>query len=454
MKDSRDGLGLSATVLICALASVSAPAIAQYAPGGTSGTAPVVQSNPTPSPTSAPPLAPTVGTTSPFPGLTALGQTLKNDGVYLSLSYVYNLNSLVSGGLKTGTVPNGELSFGTVLDLQTILGIPEASFHITFDERSGYGLDNNVGTGANIEQNVGPTRATRLAEFYWEQGFDDDRIDIQVGRTNPTQNFATSELSCEFISGVFCAQPSSWYASNNNESYPASTWGGFLNVLATPDVYFRTGVYDDDTSQLLPNQQGFNWNVRGSTGVFVPMELGYQTNFDNARYPAKYNVGGYWDAASYTTPTGVPKQGRTAVYVQAQQTIWRPNPASNQSLTLFAGAFVYNGGAPYWGEYYAGIFDRAPFASRPNDTIGFVGSDYVNNSNERPNKASQWVFEVNYGIHLVPGVIFKPYTQYVVAPNDFLAPAGSKEPANAWIVGFQVALNIGDFLGFPHFVAY
>ena len=78
-----------------------------------------------------------MGTTSPFPGLTALGQTLKNDGVYLSLSYLYNLNSLVSGGLKTGTVPNGELAFGTVLDLQTILGIPEASFHITFDERSG-----------------------------------------------------------------------------------------------------------------------------------------------------------------------------------------------------------------------------------------------------------------------------------------------------------------------------
>ena len=48
------------------------------------------------------------------------------------------------------------------------------------------------------------------------------------------------------------------------------------------------------------------------------MELGYQTNFDNARYPAKYNVGGYWDAASYTTPTGVPRQGRTAVYMQVR----------------------------------------------------------------------------------------------------------------------------------------
>jgi hypothetical protein len=47
-------------------------------------------------------------------------------------------------------------------------------------------------------------------------------------------------------------------------------------------------------------------------------------------------------------------------------------------VTLFAGGIAYNGGAPYWGEYYAGAFDRAPFASRPDDTIGFVGSYYAN----------------------------------------------------------------------------
>jgi hypothetical protein len=55
---------------------------------------------------------------------------------------------------------------------------------------------------------------------------------------------------------------------------------------------------------------------------------------------------------------------------------------------------------------------------------------------------------------VVPGMTFKPYTQYFVAPHNFLAPVGSKEPSNAWVVGFQIVLNLGDFLGFPHFVAY
>jgi porin len=446
VKDFRNGLFLSMMVMICVLSDVSTPARAQSTTNGALG--PLLNAPQD----AAPPLAePAVANTSPFPGVTALGQTLKNHGVYLSLDYVYNLNSLVTGGVKTGTVPNGELTFGTVLNLQTILGIPEASFHVTFDERSGYGLGRNVGTTAGIEQNVGPTRAARLAEFYWEQGFDGGRIDVKVGRTNPTLDFATSDLSCEFIAGMFCPQPGGWGPANDNEMSPASSWGGSVNIAATRSVYFRTGVYDDDPSQLLPNQQGFNWNVRGSTGVFVPMELGYQTDFDNARYPAKYNVGGYWDAASYRTPNGVPMQGRTAVYAQAQQTIWRPNPATRQSMSLFGGGIVYNGGAPYWAEYYAGFYDRGPFAVRPDDSIGVIGSYYANNSNQRPNKPGQWIFEVNYGFQVVPGLTVKPYTQYVIAPNDFLAPATTREPGNAWVVGLQVSLDLGEFLGFPKF---
>jgi hypothetical protein len=51
---------------------------------------------------------------SPFAGTTAFGQTLKDKGVYRQLAYAYDMNSLVSGGLKRGTIPTGELSFGTI----------------------------------------------------------------------------------------------------------------------------------------------------------------------------------------------------------------------------------------------------------------------------------------------------------------------------------------------------
>ena len=393
------------------------------------------------------------------------GQTLKNNGIYFRLGYVENVASLVSGGLQKGTMPIGHVYFGTDLDLQTILGIPGASFHISFDERYGTSINKIAGTQGPLQAHAGPI-ALRLGEFYWEQGFDNDRLDIIVGRTNPTFDFAFPDVACEFVSSIICNQPGSWYFSNSDQAYPTATWGGRVNFAITPKVYVRAGVYDADPSQGGFRPNGFNWNTAHSVGVFVPVEIGYQTNFNNAQYPAKYDLGAYDDATSYTTPSfttaggqalgGRSRQGRTAAWAQFQQTVWRPDRATNQSLTVFGGALVYSGNAPYWGQYYAGILDRAPVASRPRDTIGLIGSLYQNNSASHPNKSTQWIFELNYGVSIVPGVTLKPYTQYVVAPNHFVttATAATKQPADAWVVGFQVAINFAELLQYPQFIAH
>jgi porin len=434
-------------------AQTAAPAN-PYAPS--SAAPPPAAPSPQPAPVAAP--APS----SPFIQFgSSIGKTLADAGVYLSGSYTEDLNSLVSGGLKTGTIPTGEFTLGATFDLQKMIGIREGSLHIIIDERNGFGLSNgNIGDSAGlIPSGVGPTRATRLAEFYYEQGFYGDRIDVQIGRTNPTLNFATNDLGIDcggFESGYICAQPASWYFSNDSIAFPGSTWGGFLNIQTTPHTYFRTGVFDDDLSQLDANQQGLNFNVKGSAGVMLPLEIGYQTSLSDARYNGKYDIGGYWDDANYTTPAGVPMRGRTAYYAQASQTIWRPNPNTNQSIALFGGGIAYTGGAPYWGQMYAGAIDRAPFgAIRPDDTLSVLGSYFANSSNERPNAPQMWAYEVNYKFQVIPGLTFRPYTQYVVAPNNLLDQFASvKEPSNAWVVGFQVSIDFAAFLGFPQFVAY
>jgi carbohydrate-selective porin OprB len=113
--------------------------------GAQSGTSEFPQSPPNAQPPLAPAATPPASPLSQIITFgNTLGKTFQDQGVYLQLGYTYDLNSLVSGGKKTGTLPTGELYFGTVLDLQKILGIPEGSFHITFDERSGFGLNGNV----------------------------------------------------------------------------------------------------------------------------------------------------------------------------------------------------------------------------------------------------------------------------------------------------------------------
>jgi porin len=425
MKQIRSGFWLGAAVA-GVVSGISAPAMAQ----STSPAAPA----------------------SPFEPIIAFGQTLAKDGIFLNLSYLEDVSSVVSGGKQTGTMPIGEATAGVVFDLETIAGIPGASLHITFDERNGESINGITGSpSGGLQANAGPFK-TRLSEFFWEQGFDHDRLDITFGRTNPTSDFAFSDLSCQFV-GATCAQPRSWYFNNADVAYPSSAWGGRVNYAITPEVYVRGGVYQHDSTANDYENSGFDWNWEHSQGAFIPVEIGYQTSFQNAQYPAKYDVGFYEDTASYTEANGQ-LGARDAFWGQFQQVVWRPDRATNQSLSVFGGAIVYSGNSPNWGQYYLGIYDRAPFAARPRDTIGLLATLYTNNSASRPNKSTEEDFELNYGFSVIPGLTFKPYTQYVIAPSNDNSILGSSQPRNAWIVGVQFVINLTDLFAFPQFVAH
>ena len=419
---------MGATAFACVVSGVAAPAMAQST-----------------SPAAAAPA-------SPFGAVSAFGQNLAKDGIFLNLSYIEDLSSVVSGGQKTGTMPIGHATAGVVFDLQTLMGITGASFHVTFDERNGESINGIAGSPSGLLQSDAGPFKTRLSEFFWEQGFDHDRLDITFGRTNPTSDFAFSDISCSFV-GLMCAQPTTWYFNNAAIAYPSSTWGGRVNFAVTPEVYVRAGVYQHDSTAGDFNNMGFNWNWEHSQGAFIPVEIGYQTSYQNAQYPAKYDVGFYEDTASYVQPDGQ-LGARDAFWGQFQQAIWRPDRATNQSLSVFGGALVYSGNSPNWGEYYLGLYDRGPFRSRPRDTIGLIGNVIVNNSAYRPNKSTQETFELNYGFSVIPGLTIKPYTQYIVAPSNDDSILGSSQPSNAWVVGVQFAINFTDMLGFPQFVAH
>jgi carbohydrate-selective porin OprB len=425
MNRVRNGLWLGATAVACAVSAVSAPAMAQ----GAGPTAP-----------------------QPYDSVAAFGQALAKDGIFLNLGYIEDLSSVVAGGQKTGTMPIGHATAGVVFDLQTIMGITGASLHITFDERNGESINGIAGSPSGLLQSDSGPFKTRLGEFFWEQGFDHDRLDITFGRTNPTSDFAFSDLSCSFV-GLICAQPTSWYFNNDDVAYPSSSWGARVNFAVTPDVYARAGVYQHDSTAGNFGNVGFNWNWEHSQGAFIPVEIGYQTSFRNAQYPAKYNVGFYEDTASYTQANGQ-LGARNAFWAQFQQVVWRPDRATNQSLSVFGGAIVYSGNSPNWGQYYLGLYDRGPFAVRPHDTIGLIGSLFTNNSASRPNKPTQETFELNYGFSVIPGVTLKPYAQYVIAPSNDDSLLGSSQPDNAWIVGVQVALNFSEMFEFPQFIAH
>ncbi len=121
---------------------------------------------------------------------------------------------------------------------------------------------------------------------------------------------------------------------------------------------------------------------------------------------------------------------------------------------MFGGALIYNGNSPQWGQYYLGIYDQAPFYTRPRDTIGFIASLYTNNSDIHPNQKTQTMFELNYGFSVIPGITIKPYTQYVIAPTNAGAPIGSTQPKNAWLIGVQFVIDLAQAFEWPQFIPH
>jgi porin len=398
-----------------------------------------------------------------YDSVSAAGQNLaKNYGIYMDFSYTEDFSALVAGGQRTGIQPIGETFANVILDLQTLLDITGASFHIAFDERNGIPIGTIGGIAATsgiLQASAGPTKY-RLVELYWEQGFDNDRLDILVGRTQPTFDFAFATIGCDFVSSIICAQPGTWYGATNNQGFPGVEWGARINFQVTPQLYVRTGAYEDDPSQGGFIPAGFNLNVEHATGVFVPMEIGYLTSFRDAAYPVKYDIGGYFDTSDFTRPNGTVGNGRQAFWAQGEQTIWRPDRATNQSLRAFAGAIIYSGNEDFWGQYYAGLFDYAPFGkARPGDTVGFIGTLYKDNVGYLPNSynGNQWLFELNYGARIIPGLTFKPYAQAVIGPdnpNNITNSFGSRKLNNDWVLGFQVVLDLAQLFQWPQFVPH
>jgi porin len=400
------------------------------------------------------------------------GQILKNNGIYLRAVYINDILADVAGGNKQGTSSTGETAFGANLDMNAIAGIPNAAVHVMFDDRTGLNASTYAGTLFGLSGENGPSDTIRLSELTWDQSLLQDHLRLLVGRTNPTADFAFSDISCAFVSNITCAQPFAWYVNNSGVAFPVSTWGARMTIKPTMPSYLRIGVYQDQPFQNDITEHGFDWGIQKSTGVFIPFEVGYEHGFTSVRLPFKYDIGGYYDTGSYTVPpatgqTDLNRRGRTAFYAQAQQTVWRPDPKTNRSLTLFGGVLASTGGyAVYPVSVYAGTYVRGPFVSRPNDAMGFEATHVsISKSAEgqvvdtydslglvAPNHSNQWILEADYHVAIAPGIQVIPDAQFVIHPDEIGFSYPRPGADHAFILGAQVVINLGEDLGLPQWM--
>ncbi len=405
----------------------------------------------------------------------SLGQTLADQGVYIDGSYTNITLDNISGGTKTGTIPNGDAVLGINLDMNKIAGVQGAQIHFYVDDRQGDNFGYYTGTGlVDTNQTYGPNPAFRLQELTWDQSVLNDHIRFIVGRMNDLPDFDTFDFACNFTDFT-CANTAFFYNDNSNSAAPVSAWGGRVTFKPTLATYFRIAAEASDGDGFYNNSnEGWNLAMTHDNGVFVPMEVGYKTDFSSSQYPSQYDLGGFYNSGGYNysgqlfAKTGLleplaniaTSTPRTGVWAQASQMVYRPDTNSKRGIFLFGEVeSMVTGYVPIQDEIDAGLVWQGPLASRPNDNFNIIG-EYYKMGNALVNyqtgtiiagnshmASDMEVYEAVYNAALAPGLTLGPVVEYMVNPND--AGPETARVKNAFQFGGQLVLTLPDLLGLP-----
>ncbi|WP_173573744.1 carbohydrate porin [Acetobacter sicerae] len=386
-----------------------------------------------------------------FKPIVDAGKYLGDRGIYFTGWNVSQYSGVPAGGIDHGSFFNNFAGVGVDLDMQRLAHIPGAKIHFLADEVAGQGrAGGNTGSSWGFVSYYGNHNGFQVREFTWDQALFNNHLFILAGRSMPKGGeFDGSELYCMFPS-FLCSVPTTLTINGSMPSFVTSSWGARFLYKPTAKTYIKTGIWEAEPSLKLSNHNswpGPDWGFDRAEGEYIPTEVGYRTNFTNDKYPRAYDLGFVYDTATYSDPlyntmgqsrplsggTAMTRRGRTQLYLQAQQMIWKPEENGTRGLIVFAAAnLMTSGDASVKDGFVAGLFDWGPFASRPRDYVGFVSQTLIwdrrfvhgmNDTMAAHGHNNQWaaqetMMELNYGLNIAPGVMFTPYVEYIWNPDQ------------------------------------
>ncbi len=407
---------------------------------------------------------------------TDLGQILADKGVYLNGRTLNEAFGNTSGGVKRGWLYEGFTLFGVDFDMNKIAGIEGGSVHVYVNNMNGKNYFNYSGALYPFNRVWSYTPGSRLNEFSYEQSLFNDQLDVRLGRLPPGPEFDFSEVYCEFITG-FCAVPAPYAYTKGYPAYNTSSWAA-VGRLKLPDFfYLNAGVYENEPILSSPPHYGFpgeDWGFDKARGAVFPVQFGYRTTYATDPYPKSFDIGGFYNTGDYNDPllntngqirmlsggTARLDHGNSGIWLQGQQVVWRPDLTKDRGLTLFGGAnFSTSGENNLKDAFSLGASLRGLFPERPNDTINVAGmfiglnNNYVRNMDYRlkgptvPNSESY--IEVNYGLALAPGILFRPFFSYIWNPDQVGVAMPTATNNHAVFVGAALSISFPEAFGLP-----
>ena len=393
----------------------------------------------------------------------------------------------VTGGVHRGFDYDGLTLLSLGVDTGKAFGWAGGTFNVSAEQIHGRSLSQDNLDTLQTASGIEATRSTRVWELWFQQSVADGRLDIKIGQQSLDQEFMLSSGS-----GLYLNTSMGWplvpsfdqYAGG--PAYPLSSLGVRVRAQPTAAVTVLAGVFDDnpaggpfdDDAQVRgAAQSGTAFNL--NTGALWIGEVQWAVNQPvtgdmvpsgaaPAGLPGLYKLGAWWDTAGFpdqrfaadglslASPDsrGVPgkDKGNWSIYAVADQVVWRPDPQGSKSVDVFLRVMV----APPDRNLVSfsangGINLKAPFASRPADTVGLgygVGqvsraAAALDTEAGNPARTVETFVEATYQMQVANWWVVQPDLQYVLHPGGGIANPGDPghEIGNELVVGARTAIT-------------
>lgn len=399
-----------------------------------------------------------------------IGKKLSSKGVYFNIWDFNQLFGTVSGGREHGDTYGGQFDLTATLDLNKMFRGNAGVITATIDRH--YGKLANIGTrytGATlIGSDIGGPGTIkqedtyRLSELTYSHRFLNNKLWVLLGKTQPTFLFNLRDYSLGFESdNIVFGAPQTLF-NKGAGAWPVSEWGGVFRIMPKKNIYFQSGVFES-ANYTDPDEHNLNFGLKGSHGVYVPVEMGIKTDINGLS--GKYSIGGFYDTGRSSPPSFLmDNSNHSAIYIHGKQKIWVPKNQSSRGISIFGQAGWATGGRTNFikNAYTIGFIDNGPFASRPKDSIGLaatyerLGSHEVAYRNSKAYstthlKNHESSFDIYYNAYLGSGINVRPFAQYYMHPDQIFNQNVINSDKNATVVGLNITLNLSTALGLPQY---
>ena len=397
-------------------------------------------------------------------------QQLENKGYKFTASIMSQAATNLDGGYNdSNTLENaGQLTLGANFDLNKIAGWEDTTAAIMITKRDGNALtlerikDPRSSALGNSQEIYGRGKIWRLTQAWIKKGFDDNTVQVKIGRMGMSDDFNSSQ--CEFQNLLLCGGQlgksigSIWY------NWPVGLWGANVKYQFAPEWTLGLGVYEvnPDNIKTKSNSDGFNLDMNNVKGATIPVELAWKPKLAAFNGLAgEYKVGALYSTADANDvgTAGKEHTSKHSFWINTQQQLTqRENDPKRGLFASFNAVVNDKATTTVQSTQQLAVWYKGAFDGRPNDSIGFGLANYLVNDRVRdrqiatnesrgyydydafatnyiPIQRDELNVELNYTYQWSPAVMLRPNIQYIHQP------AGVKEVDDAWVAGLTMRLN-------------